>query len=244
MKLNLPSGQRLLAIYSGVLTLVFAGTVLMGAAANSRRATFDQITVHRINVVEPDGTLRMVISNAANAPGSYFHGREYPRPDRKVAGILFLNVEGTEGGGLLWGGEKDKNGKVSSFGHLSFDNYDQDQTVVIQNMDNTDGKSSYIGINDQPRWDEEELAKLDEKVRALPKAQQHAAYRQFFATHPRSKHRAYLGTDEDHSSDLVLMDPDGHPRIIAKVGPDGTPSLQFLDADGKVIERFPRASTH
>jgi len=242
--MKFPSGQRFLMIYSGVLTLVFAGTVLMGATSNARRATFDQITVHRINVVEPDGTLRMVISNAADSPGSFFHGREYSRPDRKVGGILFLNDEGTEDGGLLYGGHKDKNGKVSSFGHLSFDAYDQDQTVVIQNLDNTDGKSSYLEINDQPDWSEEALAKLDNKVRGFPKAQQDAAYHQFFKTHPRAKHRIYLGTDDDRSSELTLTDPDGRPRIVAKVGVDGKPVLQFLDADGKVTEQFPRASTH
>lgn len=145
---------------------------------------------------------------------------------------------------MIYGGHKDKNGKISSFGHLSFDNYDQDQTVVIQNLDNPDGKSSWIGINDQPMWDQEELFKLDDKVRALPKAQRHRAYQQFFATHSRSKHRAYLGTDDDHSSDLILMDPEGRPRIVAKVAADGSPVLQFLDADGKVVQQLPQAASH
>ncbi len=49
------SSQRFLAIYSGVLTIVFAVTVLCGFAA-SRSQSFDQLTVHRINFVEPDGT--------------------------------------------------------------------------------------------------------------------------------------------------------------------------------------------
>jgi hypothetical protein len=100
LKLKLPSGQRLLMIYSGVLTLVFAGTVLMGATSNARHATFDEITVHRINVVEPDGTLRMVISDRARFPGAIFHGKEYKHP-RPAAGMLFFNDEGTEDGGLV-----------------------------------------------------------------------------------------------------------------------------------------------
>lgn len=245
VKLKLPSGQRLLMIYSGVLTLVFAGTVLMGATSNAGRATFDQITVHRINVVEPDGTLRMVISNAANAPGSPFHNKIYPRADRKIAGIIFMNDEGTENGGLIFGGSKDKNGKVSSVGHLSFDNYDQDQTLVLQaSQDETTQKSSFIRINDQPSWDEEDLFKLDEKVGNLTKAQQKAAYQAFFKSHPRGEHRIYLGTNEDHSSELALRDPDGRVRIVAKVAADGKPVLQFLDAEGKVVEQFPQASTH
>jgi hypothetical protein len=41
-----------------------------------------------------------------------------------------------------------------------------------------------------------------------------------------------------------LRDPDGRVRIVAKVAADGKPVLQFLDADGKVVEQFPQASTH
>jgi len=245
VKLKVPSGQGLLMIYSGVLTLVLAGTVLMGATSNAGRATFDQITVHRINVVEPDGTLRMVISNAANSPGTPFKGHDYGRADRKIAGIIFTNDEGAENGGLIFGGRKDKDGKVSSHGHLSFDNYDQDQTMVIQaSQDDTSQKSAYIQINDQPDWDIEDLFKLDEKNRNLPKAQQEAAVHRFFETHPRGAHRIYLGTNEDHSSELALRDPEGRTRIVAKVAADGKPILQFLDASGKVVDQFPKTSSH
>lgn len=245
MKPQLPSGQRLLIIYSGVLTLVFAATVLMGATSDTRRATFDQLTVHRINVVEPDGTLRMVISNAADSPGTPIKGHIYGRADRKVAGVIFMNDEGTENGGLIFGGSKDKNGKVSSFGHLSFDSYDQDQTLVLQaSQDDTTQKSSYVRINDQPTWDIEDLLKLDERVRNLPKAQRKAAYEAFFKTHPRSKTRIYLGTDDDKASELTLTDPEGRPRIAIKVAADGQPVLQFLDASGKVIQRLPQVASH
>jgi len=51
--------QWLLAIYSAVLTTVLAVVVLTGAAS-PKISSFDEIQVHRINVVEPDGTLRMV----------------------------------------------------------------------------------------------------------------------------------------------------------------------------------------
>ena len=62
------SSQRFLMIYSECLTAVFAVTVLCGFAHLGSKS-FDEITVHRINVVEPDGTVRMVISDKANAPG-------------------------------------------------------------------------------------------------------------------------------------------------------------------------------
>lgn len=52
------------------------------------------------------------------------------------------------------------------------------------------------------------------------------------------------GPDPGHSSDLVLDDPQGRPRIVVKVESDGNPVLQFLDARGKVIEQLPQTSNH
>ena len=51
------SSSRFLAIYSGVLTLVFAVTILCGFAM-MRSPHFGIITARRINIVEPDGTVR------------------------------------------------------------------------------------------------------------------------------------------------------------------------------------------
>src|SRR5580698_1055176 len=124
---KLLSNPRFLAVYSGVLTIAFATVVLTGFTESRQKQSFDEITVHRINVVEPDGTLRMVISNKADFPGVIIKGKETPHPGRQTAGMLFFNDEGTENGGLIFGGEKDKQGNASSYGHLSFDRYEQDQ---------------------------------------------------------------------------------------------------------------------
>jgi hypothetical protein len=74
MKIN---GHQILLAYSCVLSTVF-GIVLVSGAAPFRTKTFDEIQVHRINVVEPDGTLRMVISNRARLPGVIVKGKEQP----------------------------------------------------------------------------------------------------------------------------------------------------------------------
>jgi len=62
-----PSVQTFLIAYSAVLSTLFAVVLLMGAKDHRGRA-FDEIQVHRINVVEPDGTLRMVISDRDQMP--------------------------------------------------------------------------------------------------------------------------------------------------------------------------------
>ena len=113
--------QRFLTIYSGVLTLVFAVTVFSGFSIGNKPTTFDQINVHRINVVEPDGTLRLVISDHAKLPGIITRGKEQPFA-RPQAGMIFYNDEGSENGGLIIGGHRNANGEVvDSGGSLSFD---------------------------------------------------------------------------------------------------------------------------
>src|ERR1700691_6690156 len=119
--------QRFLAIYAGVLTIVFAVTVLCAFTA-LRNQPFDQLTVHRINFVEPDGTPRLIISDRAEFPGAFMRGKEYPRPDRRdAAGMLFMNDEASEMGGLIWGGLKDKDGKIQNHFHLIFNKNEQDK---------------------------------------------------------------------------------------------------------------------
>ena len=108
---------RFLAIYSGAATALVAVLLLTGfrQRESSKKfeapAKFESIDVQRINVVEPDGTLRMVISNKSAAPGAIIRGKEYAHPDRQSAGILFFNDEATENGGLIFGGAKGKDGK-------------------------------------------------------------------------------------------------------------------------------------
>src|ERR1700716_747734 len=108
------SNPKFLTVYSGVLTATFAVTLLTGAAGPSNQP-FGTITVRRINVVDPDGTVRLTISNRADFPGAWRHKKEYPRPDRReAAGMLFMSEEGTELGGLIWGASRLPDGSVQN----------------------------------------------------------------------------------------------------------------------------------
>ena len=113
---------RYLVIYSGVVTLAFITTVYVGFVhpghGASRVVDFDRIRAHRIDLVEPDGTERLILSNRSDYPGSFYHGKEFARPDRSdSAGLLMMNDEGTEDGGFIWGGLSSDN-QPMSFTHL------------------------------------------------------------------------------------------------------------------------------
>jgi hypothetical protein len=239
LKMKIFAHQKFLALYSGFLTIAFASVVLLGARKSDPNASFDQITVHRINVIEPDGTTRMVLSNNAEFPGSYYMGKEYSRIDRDATGMLFNDEEGTENGGLIFGGKKDKNGLPHSWGHLSFDEYQRDQTMVLESNSDGDSRTTYYVINDDstPWAITPELSAEWQSVKAMPLGPERtAASKAFHDKYPGGLvKRGYFGRAQDKSVSLSLSDQQGHERLVARVAPDGTPVLQFLDAGGKVL---------
>ncbi len=199
-------GQRLLLIYAVVLSCVVSILLFSGALA-PKVGSFDEITVHRINVVEPDGTLRMVISNHARLPGIIVHGKEQPF-DRPQAGMLFYNDEGSENGGLIFGGHRNPKGEVvDSGGSLSFDKYDANQIVQVAGVDDHEDQFAGVSVSD-----------------SVPGGQNHR--------------RIWVGRGDDGAAVVALMDDKGRKRISMEVAMDGAARLSFLDGEGKVVNQI------
>src|SRR2546422_10841738 len=232
------SSPRFLAIYSGVLTLVFAATVLCGFTM-MRNPHFGIITARRINIVEPDGTVRLTISNRADFPGGWYHKKESPRPDRReAAGMLFMSEEGSEQGGLIWGASQLPDGTIENHGHLSLDQYEENQIFAIDAGQEGNGKFSRITMTDQGDFPIEEKRKANEEIDKLPLDKQDAAWDKFFASHRHDVQRLALGRSPDGSVVLKLRDGAGRVRIVLAVQADGKPVLQFLNDQGTVIKEF------
>lgn len=235
------SSRRFLAVYSGCLTVIFLVTVLAGFAPSKRNAEFDQITVHRVNVVEPDGTVRLVISDKAEFPGLFLHRKEIARPDRTdSAGMLFVNDEGTEDGGLIYGGSKEAGKSPSSFSHLSFDQYDQDQTLVLGASLEEGKRASGVTVNDTGSYliTPEFIAEA-ERLKAMPHGQARAnAWSTFQKKYSGDAERAFFGRQQDDSVGMSLRDAQGRVRVDLMVKPNGQPALRFLNASGAVTKEI------
>ena len=198
---------RILAVYSTVLTTVLAAFTYAGPAS-ARVQRYDEIDVQRLNVREADGTLRMVISNHARLPGVIVRGKETPRVDRPYAGMLFYNDEGTENGGLVFGGHRAANGDVVDSGvSLSFDRYGA-TSQFVQLAGVSDSKNHIVGLT---------FSDTD-------------------AT--GNRRRVVIGPDKEGTASVALMDRNGRKRIVLQVTSDGTPTISFLDADGKVLNQL------
>ncbi|MGH7718712.1 MAG: hypothetical protein ACREON_07710 [Gemmatimonadaceae bacterium] len=63
-----------------VLTVLLA--VVSVAAAATHKTRFEELNVERINIVEPDGTPRLILYNSSHTPGAILYGKEHPHPNR------------------------------------------------------------------------------------------------------------------------------------------------------------------
>ncbi|MBP2160348.1 MULTISPECIES: hypothetical protein [Asticcacaulis] len=227
--------------FAGCITsaAVVGGVALLCGAKASNHAHFDEITVGRINIVEPDGTKRLIISNRAQFPGSFEQGVEIARPDRaNMAGMLFVNDEGTENGGLIQNGRMTADGKVRAGLALSFDRFRQDQALQLKHSDTETTSSSSLIINDVPAFtttsNAEKSGFMAEADRLAP-AERRAYWQRLGDEGRLGQPRIYLGTTRDRASALVLNDARGRPRLQLLVGANGDPQIQMLDDSGKVV---------
>lgn len=218
--------------------ILLVGALALAAFKKASDITrFKEISVERIDVVEPDGTLRMTISDAARSPGWVFHGKPYPgRP--KGAGMLFFNDEGEEDGGVGFGGRK-VDGKVTADGGMAFDQYDQDESVNIRYSDEDGRRRTGLSVNDRGDMPITEMLARRDAIRAMPAGPARDSAMTAFAAnngHPLAAQRLFAGRDLNKNAVVNLSDPQGHPRLRLVVDSTGSASIQFLDATGTVTK--------
>jgi hypothetical protein len=239
MRQSLRRQLRFLRLYAVANTLVMA--VLATAAFRQAPAAqkFGEVTVERLNVVDADGTLRLVIANKERMHPGQMDGKVIDRP-RPVAGLLFFNEEGDEVGGLTFTG-REVNGVRQANAGIMFDQYKQDQTIGFSYSEGNGRRSAGFQVWD--RSDQVRLSELIEKLNAANKitdrAERDKAIAAVRATAPPAPRRVFVGKNADKAATVSLADGDGKPRLTLTVDAAGNPRIEFLDATGKVVSRLP-----
>ena len=202
---------------------------------------FEEIDVERINIVDPDGTLRLTISNKERQPDAVMDGKFLrSRKGETGAGFIFFNEEGDECGGFNWRGAKTEDGFEAGAG-FSFDQFKSDEALTMSYSENKDGRFVGLRIQDRPTDEPiskvvtEELHPAMEMEEGEEKAKKIAAIRQKFA----GRQRVVLGRNREGESALILGDSKGRPRIKLYVDADDTPKFEVLGEDGEVTFSLP-----
>jgi hypothetical protein len=227
---------RILKIYAAVMTLCCSVMLFAAFTAQSRNQKFEEIDVERINIVEKDGKLRMVISNSARQHPGIVNGKVIKRDHPRPPGMIFFNHLGDEMGGFIFG----DNGGNGHFGSLTWDKVRNDQAVGFRYLESNDGTyQTGLEIWQQPNVPSDVVAANWEATKkitdeAARKAAQQAL-RESEGMHPR----LFLGKRWNNAAMLQMSDTKGRPRLRMQVAPDGTPRLEFLDEAGKVVYSLP-----
>ncbi|HEX2036260.1 MAG TPA: hypothetical protein VHS99_18920 [Chloroflexota bacterium] len=193
-----------------------------------QRRRFAELEVERLNVVEPDGTMRLAVSNRARFPAPVVEGRQGKRSGRPLAGVVFYNDDGDECGALYGYGRTVEDGTWEAGGGLNIDQYRPQEQVVGLNYGGRDGRNT-AGLRvwervhgTQVQFPDQES--IDASMIGRP-----------YAT------RVFAGRTSEGVAVVRLTDSQGRLRLRLAVSPEGDPSIELLDATGNVTWRMPAA---
>jgi hypothetical protein len=236
---------------SNVASWLVAFWCLIGfARAEGGRPRFEAIDVERINVVGADGRPVLVIANRRLIPGPTMNGKEYPRAlaDGRdlLSGMIFFNEQGDEVGGLIFNGIQKEKG-YSAVGHLSFDQWKQNQVVALQYVDSGTTRRAGLAVWDRPVDVPlaNQLERGERMLRATPeeKATLQRGAAEAAARGELGEQRLFVGS-RDGTAQVQLNDARGLPRARLVVDSRGAAALEFLDELGKITARYPPEPGH
>lgn len=228
-----------------------AGMIFITSSAfkNSTNQRFTEIDVERINIIEKDGTVKMIITNVERFPNgnTIINGRPTNEDRKKRSGMLFFNEDGIECGGFIYDGEKKENGHSSGLS-LTYDQYDGDQVMQLLTEDYSKGNERFVAsslvFNDRaPKETQLKSMEITKELEALRKTNPKMAkqkYNQYIEQGLiGSAPRVMLGKTRSENNGLFLFDDKGVPRAMFYVDKENNAKLDFFNEKGEVIASFP-----
>ena len=231
--------RQLYFLHAYVVTTLLFFVVLTASAFRqpAKPQNLGEITAERINIVDADGTLRLVISNKERMHPGVIGGKTIQR-QRPYAGLIFFNDQGDEAGGLTLRGREKDGQRLASAG-IMFDQLGQDQAIGFDYAEENGLRSAGFKVWDRP---DAPLSNLVDQLNAAnaiqDKEKREAAIAQARAAAPKPAQRVLVGKTRDRAATVILSDAEGRSRLALKVEADGAASIEFLDADGKVVHKL------
>ena len=231
---NIQTRVRILEAYA-VVSLVAFG-VLAFSAFTQTKQKIDELTVERLNVVEKNGQLRVVIANTDRMPDPIINGKAFKT--ERTPGMIFYNGLGDECGGLIFGAVTGGD-KYGAYGGFTLDQYKQSQAIGLIYNDHTGSREVGLKVWDRSETALSEFTERGEAIRKMPEGTEKEAARKSLREADFSPTRIFVGKDQEREAKVTLYDAKGNARINLMVDVAGVPRLDFLDDKGKVTYSLP-----
>ncbi len=207
---------RRLKIGLGLTLVVAAAALVMGAASPPRDARFGTVTAERINIVEPDGLYRAVLTNAARTPGPMKEARDGAKEGKRnfpFAGLIIFDANGEEQGGYGTGAA------------------DQQGSLALRTIDWDDGRGEAVATFRRVSPDGTGTA-----------GTYFSEYPPAGASPMDGKDRRRIKLQvPGRDAEVLLADREGRDRIVLRVDEAGEAVIEIRDAQGKVTFRAPES---
>ncbi len=240
-----------LRVFASIVAIgvVFTSTTAFNQGGNQR---FSEIDVERINIIEKDGSVKMIITNVDRFPNGNERINQRPTNEdrKKRSGMLFFNEDGIECGGFIYDGKKTENGHTAGLS-LTYDQYDGDQVMQLLTQDFGQGDkrsvSSSLVFNDRPSKESQlklmEINKELDTLRATDPKKMQEKYLQYQEEGLiGSVPRVMLGKTRSENNGLFLFDDQGMPRAMFYIDKENNAKLDFYDENGNILGSFPQKS--
>ena len=230
-----------------VSTVAIMAVIVLFAFKTNENQKFGTIDVERINIVEADGTVKMIITNVEQFPNgeTIINDKAINKNRKKRSGMLYFNEDGLECGGLIYDGAKNEKGHGSGLS-LTYDRYDGDQVMQLITTDEARGDertvSSSLRFSDRTaNVSIEETHKIFAEIESIKdKKLRRQKYREYsdqglIGGTPR----ILLGKTSGQNNGLFLFGNDGKRKGNFYVDKDNNVKLEVYDDQGNVTNSWP-----
>jgi hypothetical protein len=218
------------------LAAILAVSVVATAAFQPKdnNGRFTELTVERLNVVEPDGQLVLAIANTARLPDRSSRVRLSRRRAPVRHDLLRQQRLGSRRPRIQHARDGER---IRRERHFAFDQFRNDQVVYLSYQDNGTRKTAGLYVVDRAR-----MPRIDELLAMREQAQKASAEERKVVEEKMrgtSAQRIFVGSEEDTAM-VRMRDRAGRDRIRMSVNAQGVAQLEFLDEAGKVVDRLPK----
>lgn len=231
-----------ITIALGVLTFV---SLSFKQAGNKKFGTID---VERINIIEKDGTTKMIITNVAEFPNGRdsINNRPTNIKRKKRAGMIFYNEDGIECGGFIYDGKKRGDGHSSGLS-LTFDKYNGDQAMQLLHTDvKRNGRRrvrSSLRFNDLP--ENSTQSNVAEAWKELGQIKDKKIWKKTYEDYVKkgiigiTKRLEVGNLGKGRPNGMFLYDDKGKMRAMFCIDSENNVRLEMYDQKGNKVNSWP-----